>query len=111
MLCRYERWAATWLRLSRGLKSGLGRSVQKLQTISDQISVLQQMSQRLFSELQPYSKASRGPAEDVPIRAEPAPSKPLVPSKVAPTATNMSIEPSRLTFEEAPKFNARRFLL
>ena len=110
MLCRYERWAATWLRLSRGLKSGLGRSVQKLQTISDQISVLQQMSQRLFSELQPYSKASRGPAEDVPIRAEPAPSEPLVPSKVAPTATNMSIEPSRLTFEEAPKFNARRFL-
>ena len=110
MLCRLERWAAVWLRLGRGPKSGLGRSVQKLQSISDQIFSLHSMSQRLFSELQPYSKAARGAEEPTPAPEPPVFSESVAASRAAPVTSNMAIEPSRLNFEEAPKFVANRFL-
>ena len=96
MLCRLERWAAVWLRLGHGPKRGLGRSVPKLQSISDQILHVHQMSQCLFSELQPCSKAARGTDE----RSEPvasAPTESLALGRAAPVA-------------EPPKFDAKRFL-
>ena len=84
--------------------------MQKLQSISDQIFSLRSMSQRLFSELQPYSKAARGAEEPTPAPEPPVFSESVAASRAAPVTSNMAIEPSRLNFEEAPKFVANRFL-
>ena len=84
--------------------------MQKLQSISDQIFSLRSMSQRLFSELRPYSKAARGAGEPTSAPEPPVASESVAVSRAAPVTSNMAIEPSRLNFEEAPKFVANRFL-
>ncbi|CAE7201974.1 unnamed protein product [Symbiodinium sp. CCMP2592] len=109
MLGRLEAMASTWIRLGSGPKRGLDRSVQKFDSVLLQLEELQRMSTKLFSQMQPYSKPGRGGTAAAACEPETAFSTNVTKAKLA--TVSKPVDPSRLSFEEAPRFQAEKFLV
>lgn len=101
--------ASTWIRLGSGPKRGLDRSVQKFDSVHLQLQELQRMSAKLFSQMQPYSKPGRGGTAAAAREPETAFSANVTKAKLA--TVSKPIDPSRLSFDEAPRFQAEKFLV
>ena len=112
MLARFEGMAATWLRLGKGPKRGLDRAIQKFDSISEQLGEIQSLCLHLTSQLQPYSHKPVHAQVDV-FDSECRPAEP--PFAGAKTTASISasqrLDPDRLVFEAAPKFNPEKFLV
>ena len=109
MISRLESSASTWCRLGSGPKRGLDRSVQKFDSVLLQLQELQRLSTQLFSQMQPYSKPGRGGTAAA--ASEPETAIPANVTKAKLATVSKPIEPSRLTFDDAPSFRAEKFLV
>ena len=103
MIARLERQGAIWLRLSKGLKSGLDRAAQKYKGLEDQLVHLKNKAVDLHDSFSAYSR--KRPSDEhwgPPVRNSPCVLGKL-PGGNASAA--VPLNPDRLVFEHAPTFD------
>ncbi|CAE7454060.1 SUF4 [Symbiodinium sp. CCMP2592] len=115
MLHRLEGMVTTWVRLGHGPKRDLDRAVQKFETLGEQLAAVQQLCLELSSQLQPYNgciKKASAQAGVFDSECQPASSSSPLPRVSGSASTSYkALDPDRLVFEQAPTFEADRFLV
>ena len=101
-----------WFRLSPGFSCDLDRSFGKFTNLEHVLSSLQTASDRVRCHLDPYGRSrSRGCGPDDEASSEQGiPSGEPVFVKPADGAAACKVDPNRLVFKHAPKFQAEKFL-
>ncbi|CAE7245675.1 SUF4 [Symbiodinium sp. CCMP2456] len=107
MTRRLEGMVSTFVRLGRGLKGELERSVQKFETLSEQLAVMQKFCLELSSQLQPYKGCAKKPAAqagDFDSECQLVSKSAALPRVTGARTSYKPLDPDRLVFEQAPTF-------